>query len=272
MTAPLERSRSIVFITGTFIGNNCWDEWREFFESKGYHCLAPAWPFKIAPPEELRNSHPDAAIASTRLVDLLDYFATIINALPEKPILIGHSLGGLIVQLLLQRGLGTAGVAMHSFPPRGLGYKLSFLRNMWKTAGLFSSARETYMISFETWKYTIANEMTFEQRKELYYLYAIPESRQIMRDIFRPVAKIDFASAHPPLLFTAGGRDRLVPARLNYKNYKKYRIRNSIAHYKEFKERNHLVFGYPAWREDADFVLYWLEGINGNAFNNIQQA
>jgi len=270
MTLPQTASRSIVFITGTFIGNNCWDEWRDFFESRGYQCLAPAWPYKIAPSEELRNSHPDQAIAMTRLVDLLDYFTTIINALPEKPILIGHSLGGLIVQLLLQRELGIAGVAMHSFPPMGMGYELSFLKTVWKAAGLFTSRKKSYMISFETWRYTIANEMTFEQRKELYYQYAIPESRQIMRDIFRSVAKIDFGNAHPPLLFTSGGRDRLIPAELNYRNYKKYRIRNSIAHYKEFKDRNHLVFGYPAWREDADFILGWLEGINGNAFFNFQ--
>ncbi|MBS1602444.1 MAG: alpha/beta hydrolase [Bacteroidetes bacterium] len=270
MAPPSETSRSIVFVTGTFIGNTCWDEWKKFFERKGYHCLAPAWPFKLASAEELRNSHPDEAIASTRLTDLLDYFTAIINALPEKPILIGHSLGGLIVQLLLQRGLGIAGVAMHSFPPRGLGYKLSFLRNIWKAAGLFGRAGESYMIPFQLWKYTIANGMTFDQRKELYYLYAIPESRQVMRDIFRPVAKIDFRGPHPPLLFTAGGRDRLIPASLNFRNYKKYRMSNSIAHYKEFKDRNHLVFGNPEWREDADFILYWLEDINGNVFYNNQ--
>ena len=113
-------SKSIVLITGAFIGNNCWEEWKPYFESKEYKCISPAWPYKAATPEELRNRHPDHDIASNRLIGLTNHFAAIINTLPEKPILIGHALGGLIVQLLLHRGLGSAGVALHSFPPFGI--------------------------------------------------------------------------------------------------------------------------------------------------------
>jgi pimeloyl-ACP methyl ester carboxylesterase len=111
-------AKSIVFITGTFIGNNCWDEWKSYFERKGYTCLAPAWPHKDASPEELRNRPATDPIALNTLTSFLDHFVSIINDLPEKPILIGHSLGGLIVQLLLQKELGIAGVAIHSFPPQ----------------------------------------------------------------------------------------------------------------------------------------------------------
>src|SRR5712664_1100928 len=151
-------SGSVVFITGTFLGNNCWDEWKLYFQSKGYKCIAPAWPYKDASPEELRNRHPDAAIASNRLTALTDHFAAIISALPEKPILIGHSFGGLIVQLLLQRGLGAAGVAIHSFPPRGVSRcTFSFLKAWWEAMGLFSSGRKTYQVSFRKWKDGIAN-------------------------------------------------------------------------------------------------------------------
>src|SRR5882672_3115170 len=140
---------SIVFITGAFLGNNCWDEWKLYFESKGYKCIAPAWPYKDAAPEELRNRHPDAAIASNRLVDLTDYFAAVINSLPDRPIIIGHSLGGLIVQLLLQRGLGAAGVAIHSFAPRGVRtLNFSFLKAWWESIGFFGSAKRTYLIPF----------------------------------------------------------------------------------------------------------------------------
>jgi pimeloyl-ACP methyl ester carboxylesterase len=253
---------SVVFITGTFLGNNCWDEWKLYFESKGYKCIAPAWPYKDASPEDLRNRHPDPAIASNRLTDVTDYFAAIANSLTEKPILIGHSLGGLIVQLLLQRGLGAAGVAIHSFPPQSVStFKFSFLKALWEAMGFFNSARETYMISFKKWKYTITNGMTCEQQKQLYYKYAIPESKLIIRDAFKSIAKINFNNSHPPLLFTSGGWDQIIAASLNYDNYKKYRAGNSIIDYKEFKDRNHLVFDQSAWRDDADFILYWLEGI-----------
>ena len=99
-------NKSLVFVTGAFLGNNCWEEWQDYFESKGYRCIAPAWPYKNASPEDLRNRHPHATLAINRLENLTDYFADIISELPGKPVMIGHSLGGLIVQLLLQRGLG----------------------------------------------------------------------------------------------------------------------------------------------------------------------
>jgi len=255
-------TKSVVFITGTFLGNNCWDEWKLYFESNGYKCIAPAWPYKDASPEELRNRHPNTPIALNRLDNLIDYFATITNTLPEKPILIGHSLGGLIVQLLLQSGLAVAGVAIHSFPPKRITtFKFSFLKAWWKAMGFFTFTKGTCMISFKRWKYTIANGMTCEQQKQLFYKYAIPESKLIIRDTFTSVAKINFNNEHPPLLFTGGGQDQIIPASLNYNNYKKYTIGNSITDYKEFKNHNHLVFGSQEWKKDADFILYWLEGI-----------
>jgi pimeloyl-ACP methyl ester carboxylesterase len=252
-------SKSIVFITGVFIGNNCWDDWIVYFESNGYNCLAPAWPYKDAPAEELRNRHNDAGIASNRLADLVDYFATIVDKLPENPIIIGHSLGGLIVQLLLHRGLGSAGIAIHSFPPRGVSCpKFSLVKAVWEAMAFFTPINKSYLVSFKKWKYAIANGMGYELQKDLYYKYAIPESKLVVRDAFRCIEKIDFGKPHPPLLFTSGGDDHLIPASLNINNYKKYKTGKSIVEYKNFKGRNHLIFGHPAWVEDAGFILGWL--------------
>jgi hypothetical protein len=78
-------SKSVVFITGAFIGNNCWDEWRLYFESKGYTCIAPAWPYKDASPEELRNRAEEDAIALNTLNSVTDHFASIINGCPKSP-------------------------------------------------------------------------------------------------------------------------------------------------------------------------------------------
>ena len=255
-------SKLILFITGTFLSHNCWDKWKSYFESKGYKCIAPAWPYKDAPAEELRNRPANDAIALNTITSLTDHFAAVINALPEKPILIGHSLGGLIAQLLLQRELGVAGVAIHSFPPRGVNrFWLSFLKAIWEAMVLFSSGKQTYLMSFNKWRYTIANGMDYEQQKELYYLYAIPESKKIIREAFKCVAKIDFNKPHTPLLLTSGSNDKLIPASLNYTNYKKYAIDNSVTDYIEFKIHTHLVFGVPAWREEADVILHWLQGL-----------
>ena len=104
--------------------------------------------------------------------------------------------------------------------------------------------------------------MGCERQKELYYKYAIPESKKIIRDIFKCVTKIDFKKSRAPLLFTSGGNDKLIPASMNYSNYKKYANDHSITDYKEFKGHSHLVFDHPAGKKEADFIIYWLHEIN----------
>jgi pimeloyl-ACP methyl ester carboxylesterase len=255
-------SKSVVFITGTFISNSCWEDWIFYFESEGFHCIAPAWPHKEASAEELRNRPATDAIALNSIISVTDYFAAIIADLPEKPILVGHSLGGLVVQLLLQRELGIAGVAIHSFPPQGINrFRFAFVKALWQSMMLFTPRAGTYLMSFKKWKYVIANGLSSEKQKQTYYDYAIPESKKIIRDTFKSLTKIDFKKHRPPLLFTSGSNDKLIPASLNYNNFRKYSSRNAITNYKEFNEHTHLVFGVMAWKKEADFILYWLEGI-----------
>ena len=191
------------------------------------------------------------------------YLAAIINALPEKPILIGHSLGGLIVQLLMQQELGAIGVAMHSFPPSGVGsLRFSLMKAVWEAMAFFSSSKKTYLMPFATWRYAMINGLEYDEQKELYYRYATPESKKILREAFKCVAIIDFKKEHAPLLFTAGGMDKLTPPSINFNNYKRYADRYSTIDYKEFKDHAHLVFGHPAWKTEADYVLHWLSCID----------
>jgi pimeloyl-ACP methyl ester carboxylesterase len=252
--------KSIVFITGAFVSNNCWDEWKNYFENNGYNCIAPSWPYKDAVAEELRNRHPDSEIASNRLNDIIGYFELIINTVDESPILIGHSLGGLIVQLLLQQGFGAAGVAIHSFPPFGIcSFRLRFIKAVWAMVSFFTSKQQTYLMPFSTWAYAMTNGIDYERQKELYYLYAIPESKQVVRDTFRQITKIDFKRSHVPLLLTSGSSDKLISTVLTYCNYKKYSNRDSVTSYKEFKGHPHLVFDHPDWEKEANFILQWLQ-------------
>jgi len=255
--------KSIVFITGAFISHTCWDEWIVYFENQGYTCLAPAWPYKYAAAEDLRNRPVVDPIAINNIASVTEYFAAVINSLPEKPILVGHAVGGLIVQLLLQRQIGAAGVALHSFPPAGVNrFRFSFLKAVWETMMLLTSNRQTYLVSFRKWKYVIANGLTCEQQKELYYKYVIPESKKIIRDIFKCRTTINFRKSHQPLLFTSGSHDKLISPQLNYSNYKKYTTDSSVTEYRKFKNQPHLVFGHPGWKKEADFILYWLQEIN----------
>jgi pimeloyl-ACP methyl ester carboxylesterase len=254
--------KTIVFITGAFVSSDCWNEWKTYFEQQGYNTLAPAWPHKDAPACTLRQRHPDAEVAGLRLAGLTDYYAGIVESLPEKPILIGHSMGGLITQLLLQKDLAVAGIAIHSLQPQGVfTFKLSFYKAGWGALGFFTDTAKTYLMSFPEWQYAFTNDMPYEEQKEAYYKLLVPESKLVVRDATTSAAKVDFARPHAPLLFLSGSSDHFIPASLNYSNYKKYSDSASVTAYKEFPGRNHFVLGQPGWQQHADFILKWLQNI-----------
>lgn len=256
---PHRNKKTIVFITGAFITNECWENWIPYFEYEGYNVVVPSWPNKNGDAETLRNQQPNKLIAQNRLDKLITYFEDIVFKQKIKPILIGHSIGGLITQILISRGLASAGVAIHSVPPQGvLTFKWSFLKAGWGPLGLFSPSNEAFMISFTQWQYAFTNEMTLDEQKASYYKFAIPESKLIVRDTITSVAAVDFNKPHAPLLLLAGNKDHTIPASLNYDNYKRYTDLNSVTNYKAFDFANHFVIAHPHWKEQADYILNWL--------------
>ncbi|WP_428665024.1 alpha/beta hydrolase [Runella sp.] len=255
------KTKTVVFITGAFVSNSSWDDWKTYFESKGYKTFAPAWPFKNGTAKELRERQPnDTDLAGLRLSELVDHYADFVKKLPEKPILIGHSLGGLVTQILVNRDLAAAGIAIHPVPPLGvIPYEFSFLKAGWKALGYFTSTKKTYLMSLSDWQYAFTNEMSLEDQKSSYEKYTIPESKLVARDGLSSAAKVDFNKPHAPLLITSGSIDNILPASLNLRNFKRYNTPGSVTDYKEFKGRNHYVLGQPTWKEDADYILDWIK-------------
>lgn len=255
------KTKNIVFITGAFVSTACWDEWRIYFEGKGYATVAPAWPFKNGTAEALRNRQPyDTDLAALTLTQLVDHYIAIVSSFPEKPIVIGHSLGGLITQIINNRGYTAAAVAIHSVPPQGVfPYEFSFLKAGWRVLGLFTSLKKTYLMSFKKWQYAFVNGMPLEEQLASYDKLTIPESKTVARGGLTSAAKVDFKKAHAPLLLTAGTEGTIIPAHLNRRNYKKYKKNGSILDYKEFPGRNHFVLGQDTWKEDADYILDWIK-------------
>lgn len=254
-----KNSKTILFITGAFVSNTIWDEWKTYFESRGYTTLAPAWLFKDASVEVLRKRHPDPDVASIRLAQLAGHYEAIAKALPEKPIIIGHSIGGLVAQILMQKRLAASVIAIHSVPPQGLfTFKLSFLKAGWGALGFFTSARKTFLMDFSQWQYAFTNGMPVACQEDGYERFAIPESKLVVRDTTTSAAAVDFDMPHPPLLFIAGSIDHAIPASLNLSNYKKYTDSDSIRDYMVFSDRNHFVLGQPGWEEVALYIEQWL--------------
>ena len=252
----------VVFIAGAAVTTSCWDDWKAFFECAGYTCYAPAWPHKDAPAAELRREHPHSPIAQNGLPDVLKVYTDFIAQLPGKPIDIGHSYGGLIVQLLLQQGAVAAGVTIESAPPRGVVvWGWSLFRAVLPMLGLFSSLKTTFLPTFAQWQYAIANGLPLADQQSSYERLAAPESKKLIRQALSCHARVDFRRPHAPLLFLAGSADRIVPAALNRANYRRYRHAASITEYQELPGRSHAMLGQPTWREDAALVLRWLAAL-----------
>ncbi len=253
------KSKTIVFITGAYVSHACWDDWRIYFESQGYTTLAPPWPGKDADPATLRSRHPDKKLASVTLPDVLQHYMDIIDKLPEKPIIIGHSFGGLMAQVLLNRGYAAAAVSIHGVPPKGiLPLAWNFLKSNAATLGYFSNADKTYMMPFKKWQFAFTNGLSEEVQRSSYAAITIPESKRAARGGLSNAAHVDFKKEHNPLLILAGTKDQCIPLSLCRKNYKKYKTPNSVTDF-VVKDRNHYVLGLPTWKDDAQYIVEWLK-------------
>ncbi|MBK0368321.1 alpha/beta fold hydrolase [Flavobacterium agrisoli] len=260
----LMNTKKIFFISGAFINSNSWDYWKTFFQSKGYEVIIPVWPAKEGTVQELRKKHPDAILGKLSLEALVKFYIELLRKEEEKPIAIGHSVGGLIVQLLLQENLLFMGIAIHSVPPKGItNLEFSFYKALWKSIGIFKSKKIPHLMSLKEWQYAFTNTMSLKDQKDAYDTYLIPESRRIIRGLFTNTAKVDYSKKKYPLLFIAGSKDNMMPANLNFKNYKMYQYSPSITDYKEFEGINHFVISGKKWSQTAAYVLNWIKQHRG---------
>ncbi len=250
------KTRTIVFVHGMYMTPLCWEKWVDYYQAKGYQCLAPAWPGRDQPVDVLRKRHPDPELGQLTLSGVLAQFTDTIKTLKEKPVLIGHSMGALAVQVLLQRDLAAAGVAIDSAPPLGVfTTKWSFLKSNWPHITPFASVSKPIAMTFERFQYTFVNTLPLEVQRAAFERYVVPESRRVPRESL--TTKVDFKIPHPPLLLIGGSADNIIPASLNKSNQARYRS-SSVTSFKEFAGRNHYIIGQPGWEEVADYVLTWL--------------
>jgi pimeloyl-ACP methyl ester carboxylesterase len=252
------KSKTIVFIHGMYMTALCWEHWLAYFQAKGYHCLAPNWPGRDQPVDVLRQRHPDPELGQLTLSRMLERFRNVIKSLDDEPVLIGHSMGGLVVQLLLQQDLACAGVAIDSASPMGVfTLKWSFLKSNWAHITPFVSQSSPIEMTFERFQYAFVNGLPLDEQRVAYERYVVPESRRVPRESL--TARVDFKKPHPPLLLIAGSADHIIPASLNRSNYAKYKASASVTDFKEFAGRTHFIIGQKGWEEVADFVLAWLD-------------
>jgi pimeloyl-ACP methyl ester carboxylesterase len=253
--------RTVVLVHGMFLTYRCWDSWVSRFASRGYRVVAVPWPGRTASVEELRRQV-DPNLAKLGYEALVSEHARAIAQISEPPILIGHSLGGLLVQSLLQRGLGAVGVAVDSAPPRGVSVgKFSFVRSNWPVINPLLSSDRPYTISFPRFQYAFVNGWRLEDQRGAFDSQVVPESLRVPRESRSEAQHIDFHRPHAPLLFVAGAVDHIIPPELNRKNYDRYHLWSTeTVDYHEFPGRNHYgVIAGSGWEEVADFCIDWAE-------------
>lgn len=252
--------KPVLLIHGMYMTPLCWENWSAYLQSKGYACSAPAWPGRDLPVNELRQNHPDPQLGRLTLRAVLDHYSALAEALDEKPILIGHSMGALVVQLLLQRGLASAGVAIDSAPPSGV-FTLNwpFLKANFPHINPFKDQSQPIAMTFERFQYAFVNDMDEKDQRAAFDRYVVPESRRVPAQSLGSLARIDFQRPHPPLLLIAGSNDHLIPAALNRANFKRYPQDGSVTEFKEFPLRNHFIIGQGGWEEVASYTAGWLK-------------
>jgi pimeloyl-ACP methyl ester carboxylesterase len=253
-------SRTIVFVHGMYMTPRCWEHWTAFFEARGYRCVAPAWPGRERPVEALRERHPDPEAGRLTLRDVVSHVAGTVAALGGKPVLVGHSMGGLVVQLLLQRDIAAAGVAIDSAPPQGVfSGAWSFIRANAPHINPLARQSVPIAMSFRHFQYAFVNGLPLEEQRAAYDRYVVPESRRVPAQSLTRLARVDFAKARAPLLLVGGGADHIIPASLNRRNHARYRRSPSVTDYREFPGRTHFIIGQRGWEEVAASVGSWLE-------------
>src|SRR2546423_2453980 len=171
-------ARKIVLIHGAWVNGQSWDSFQKFYEGRGYSVLAPSWPYDERTVEEL-NASPDPALARLGVQDIVAHYEKIIRALPEPPIIIGHSFGALTTQILIDRGLGVVGVAIDSAPPKGVGVKglrdtLVALRGLLPVLITPFAWRRILRFSLKAFAYGWTNTLPPDEQYKAWKTYIIP--------------------------------------------------------------------------------------------------
>lgn len=246
----------ILFIHGMFMSGSSWAGWEAWFQARGYETYAPDWPHRDGDPEQLKQTPPEE-LPELGLEEVLDVYRAAIDEMPEPPIVVGHSMGGLIVQILLREGRVRAGVAIDSAPPSGVQtLKWSFLRS---NVPVLLKRRKPFVPSRSWFAYAFDHTLDEAELERVWREHAVPESGKIARDSTTKLAKIDPTADRPPLLLIAGEEDHIIPASLVRKNRDFYR--GPQTDFQAFPGRTHRICGQDGWEEVAGHVDGWLEGV-----------
>src|SRR5204862_5504514 len=257
----------LMFVHGAWLSARSWETYSDFFGKKGYDVSAPEWPRKQGDVEEMRETADDSA--GLGVTEIVEHYESLIRERDSPPVLIGHSYGGLFVELLLDRGVGRAGVAMSPAPPKGI-LVLPFSTLKAASPALAHPSRWHGVVTLtpEEFTYGFVNTFSPEDAAAAYERYCVPETGQIFYEAGfanfhpHPPTEVPFRSAdRAPLLIVGATEDHTVPASLSKAQFEKYEASPAKTDYLEFEGRPHLHMAAPDWQEVAAAIDGWLDGV-----------
>jgi len=255
----------VVFVHGLWLHASSWHPWVELFGEAGYQPLAPGWPGAADTVEETRRQ-PDR-VAGQGIDDVVEHYAQVIGGLDARPVVIGHSFGGLIAQRLLGQDLAAAAVAIDAAPIKGVIFlPPSALRVA--SIALRKPANRTQAVSLtmEQFRYGFGNALPQQESDELYQRWTVPSPGKPLFEaalanfIPRSPAKVNTQNkTRGPLLLIAGGKDHTVPAAITTATRRLYHKSPAVTDFREFLDRGHSLTIDHGWREVAQQSLDWLD-------------
>jgi pimeloyl-ACP methyl ester carboxylesterase len=260
------KANPIVFIHGLWLHATSWRDWQAFFEDAGYTTHAPGWP-REQDTVELARDDPDA-VADKGIDDVVAHYRSIIDALSARPILIGHSFGGMFAEKLLGQREGVAAVAIDAAQIKGvLRLPLSSLRATLPVFKNPANKHRSVMSTAEQFRYGFGNTLSDDESNALHDRWVIPSPA---RPLFEAAAanvsphspaKVDTDNPdRGPLLLIAGGQDHTVPEAITKSTLKQYADSPAVTELLEFPDRGHSLVIDAGWKEVAEASLRWLEG------------
>jgi pimeloyl-ACP methyl ester carboxylesterase len=256
------KQKTVVLVHGAWMTPTSWKPFKNYFESHGYKVIVPTWPGLDRPIEDIRKN-PGSEFGSLSLQKIADHYEEIIRKLPEAPLLIGHSMGGLVTQILLDRGVGAAGVVIDSAPIGGIIADLRSLASALPIILRSGGWKKPFVLTKEAFDTNFANTAPKAQRDADYAAEVIPAPGRIFYEAAFSVGTfVDTKNRKQPLLVIAGEKDRTTAPALVRSIFKKQSKAKARTDYLSFAGVSHYLVAEPGWEKVAEASLNWADGLN----------
>jgi alpha-beta hydrolase superfamily lysophospholipase len=264
MTTDVQRGPdTIVLIHGLWMTALSWEHWVDRYTAAGYQVIARSWPGMEGDIDQLRAD--PSAVEHLGIGEIVDHYDAIIRELATPPIIMGHSFGGAFTEILLDRGLGAAGVAIDAAAVKGiLALPHEQLRSGFPVLKNPANRHRAVALTPGEFRYAFGNTLSEEESLAAYERYAVPGPGRVLFQgalaNFNPHAptKVDFGNDdRAPLLIIAGGSDHTVPAVVDRQAADHYSRSTAVTEYKEYPGRSHWTIAEPGWEQVADDALAW---------------